>query len=228
MFSPSAVNSLPISTNNEVGCTFQNKLPHFPSNSLQALTRQWVQAEQPLILESPEAFFFNPSHIPGGQQCTGQFLQDKGSSFACNPFATDPHRFPSVQPYQEVSVDQYLQCRDDILRFSDKNSVSRYSQWRQEALMDQCLQYRHDLPGFINMHGMERTPRRHNHWCQEVPMDQYMQYSLDIPWLSDGHGASLSTSSYSQWRQLYTDGQCGLPVGFTIFQLADSQPPSTA
>lgn len=195
MFSPSTVNSLPVSTNNEVGCTFQNKLP-----------------EQALTLESPEAFFLNPSRIPGGQQYTSQFLQDKGSSFACNPFVMDLHQFPSVQPCQEVSVDQYLQCRDDTLRFSDKNSVNRYSQLHQEALMDQYLQYRHNLSGFLNTHGMGRAARRNSQWSQEVPMDQYMQYRHAIPWFSDGYGPSMSSSSHSQWHQLYTQ------MGSVVYQ----------
>ncbi|RCV25574.1 hypothetical protein SETIT_5G176700v2 [Setaria italica] len=212
LFSPSAVNSLPIITNNKVGCTIQNKLPDFHAPPLQPLTQQLVLTEQPLTLESPEAFFLNPSHLPGGQQYTGQHLQDQGSSFACNPFATDPLQFPSAQPSQEVSVDQYLQCRDDILGFSDIYSASRYNQLHQEALMDQYLQYRHDLPGFIHTYGMRTAARRYSQWRQEVPMGQYLRYRHDIPWFSDAYGASMTTRSYGQWRQVYTQ------MGSVVYQ----------
>ncbi|CAO2184523.1 unnamed protein product [Urochloa humidicola] len=200
MLSPS-VNSLPISTDNKVGCTFQSKLPDIHATLLEP-TQQLVLTEQQLTLETPEAFSLNPSHLPGpgSQQYAGQHLPDQGSSFSSNPFATDPHRFPSVQPSQEESMDPYLRCRDDILGFNDIYSARRYSQLHQ----DQYLQYRHDLSGFIDMYGMGTTARRYSQWRQEVPMDRYLRYRHDIPWFSDADRASMGTSSYSQWRQVHT------------------------
>ncbi|KAG2597803.1 uncharacterized protein LOC120709498 isoform X3 [Panicum virgatum] len=199
MFSPSPANSLLSSMDKNVGCTFQNKLPDFHATFPQPLTQQLVLTEQPLTLESPEVFFLNSSHLPGSQQYTGQYLQDQVSSFACNPFATNPHQFPSVYPSQEVSLDQYLQRREDIVGFS----ASRYNQLNREALMDRYLQYRHDFPGFIDMYGMRKTAR-YSQWCQEFPSDQYLRYRCDIPWFSDAYGARMSTSNYSQWRQVCT------------------------
>ncbi|CAL4956526.1 unnamed protein product [Urochloa decumbens] len=204
MLSPSAVNSLPISTDDKVGCTFQNKLTDFHANLLQPLSQQLVLTEQQLTVETPEAFFLNPSQLPGGQQYTGQHPPDQGSSFACNPFAMDPHQFPSIQPSQEVSVDPYLQYRDDILGFNDIYSARRYSQLHQEDLMDQYLQYRHDVSGLIDTYDMRTTARRYNQWCQEVPMDRYLRYRHGIPWFSDAYSASMGASRYGEWRQVYT------------------------
>ncbi|RLN25194.1 uncharacterized protein C2845_PM07G09900 [Panicum miliaceum] len=224
MFSPSAANSLLSSTDNKVGCTSQNKLPDFHATFPQPLTQQLVLTEQPLTLESPEAFFLNSNHLPGSQQYTGQYLQDQGSSFACNPFATDPHQFPSVQPSQEVSLDQNLQCREDTVGFS----ASRYNQLHWEALMDQYLQYRHDLPGSIDMYGM-RTTARYSQWRQEFPTDQYLRYRHDIPWFSDAYAARMSTNNYGQWRQVCTQmGNVVYQWDLPAFRQADSQQPSTA
>ncbi|CAO2203554.1 unnamed protein product [Urochloa humidicola] len=204
MLSPSAVNSLPISTDDKVGCTFQNKLPDFHATLLQPLSQQLVLTEQQLTIETPQAFLLNPSHLPGGQQYSGQHPPDQGSSFACNPFATDPQQFPSVQPSQEVSVDLYLQYRDDILGFNDTYSARRYSQLHQEDLMDQYLQYRHDVPGLTDTYGMRTAARRYSQWRQEVPMDRYLRNRHGIPWFSDAYSASMGASRYGQWRQVYT------------------------
>ena len=198
MFSPSPANSLLSSMDNYVGCTFQNKLLDIHATFPLPLTQQLVLTEQPLTVESPEAFLLNSSRLLGSQQYTGQYLQDQGSSFACNLFARNPHQFPSLQPSQEVSVDQYLQRREDT--GSVGFSASRYNQLHREALMDQYSQYRHR---FIDMYGMRKTAR-YSQWCQEFPSDQYLRYRCDIPWFSDAYGARMSTSNYSQWRQVCT------------------------
>ncbi|WVZ71220.1 hypothetical protein U9M48_019834 [Paspalum notatum var. saurae] len=197
IFSPTA-NSLPIGKNADVDCTFQNKLH---ANLVQPLTQQWILAEQPSTTESPEAFFLNPSHLLGSLQDSSQFLRDQDSSFSCYPYALDPLQVPSIQPSLGIPMDQYLQCRDDILGFSDMQSdsmiASRYSQLRQEVSG-------HNLPGFNNSYGASTSARRYRQWRQEVRMDQYPQYRYDIPGMSDTYSSSTSASSYGQWRQVYT------------------------
>ncbi|KAJ1283689.1 hypothetical protein BS78_03G147200 [Paspalum vaginatum] len=198
IFSPTAANSLPIGKNTDVDCTFQNGLH---ANLVQRLTQQWILAEQPPSTESPEAFFLNPSHLSGGLQDTSQFLQDQDSSFSCYPYALDPLQVPYIQPSLGIPMDQYLQCRDDILGFIDMHGdsmmASRYSQLWQEVSG-------HDLPGLNGTYGASTSARRYNQWRQDVPMDQYPQYRYDIPGMSDTYSSSMSVSSYGQWRQVYT------------------------
>ncbi|XP_062211129.1 uncharacterized protein LOC133912427 [Phragmites australis] len=174
MCSPSVESSLAFNENNDVGCTFQNRLPDYHANLLQSLTQQWVVTEQSPTMETPEAFFLNPSH-PDGLQYSSRILHDQGPLFACNSFAMDLHQFPSVQPSQEVSMDQCLQCRHDIPGFSDTcgvgTSATSYGQWRQVYTQMGNVVYQWDLPALGRQ--IHSSPRLHD--GRSIPWSELQQ-----------------------------------------------------